>query len=466
MKRISVASAQAITAAGAGEVREQRAFDKTGALAIEPEALTILFDPFEDEDEDEVERVGDMAVVEIEGPLMQSDDWWFDSYEAIRERCDKAMASDAPTVCLKINSPGGMVAGLYELCDHITKRKTESGKTLVAYVDGTACSAAYALACTADAIYCPETGRVGSVGVILSVTSFAEAYAAMGIKTVVVASGARKADGHPKTPITEDAIKSFQADVDQLATIFFDRVAAWRGLKAADVKAMDAAVFIGAKAKDKGLCDVVGSFDDVVSKYGGAVVSDGSGASAEGNSAAAVATENKEVRLMDQAIMEALGLPGDAKDTAVLAAATKLSAEHKELLGLIGAENIDQAKGAVAAWKLNSAALEKASKELADVKAEREAKDRAELMSALSAKLTPAEMEANASEFAAMSVDTLRVVARVAKPTGATPSDVLPKEPAAPTVRLTESQRRAAASAGIPEDKFAAQLAELAKEGA
>lgn len=203
------------------------------------------------------EPSGGIALVPIRGALLHHpEDGFGDSYDAIVERVREAAAS-ADTVVLLIDSPGGMVAGLFAAVEEI--RAACAGKRLVAYVDGAGCSAAYALACAADEIACAPTAVVGSIGVITCLVSTAEANARAGVRVEIVSSGVRKADGHPDGEITDDALAVTQERVDALAGMFFDLVADSRGLDSGYVAGLNAATYLGVQAADSGLVDRVES---------------------------------------------------------------------------------------------------------------------------------------------------------------------------------------------------------------
>lgn len=236
-------------------------YDRQGMLAIEPKAFFWMFDALNERD---VEVVGDAAIVEVRGPLDHHAGWWCDSYDAIRERVKNACASGAGHVVLKLDSPGGDVSGCFETAREIRKICAAAGKTLLAYVDGRACSGAYALACAASKIVVPATGFVGSVGVIstrVDVTAYDQKE---GFRFAITTSGARKADGNPHKPITEGESAATQTIVDSLAEVFFDLVEELRGTPSAQTAALEAGVFHGETAVRVGLADQVMSFDELL----------------------------------------------------------------------------------------------------------------------------------------------------------------------------------------------------------
>lgn len=233
----------------------------THALAIRPQALSLfwLFGCGV-----ENENIGRSTVVTIDGPLEQKAGWW-DGYDAIQARFKEALKEEATSsVVLRINSPGGDAAGCFEAVRMMREAGKRSGKRIVTYVDESAYSAAYALACVADEIYMPPSGGVGSVGVIATLMDRVEANEMWGLNVRVVYAGAHKADGHPDVPLSDDAIAGVQDDVNKLAAMFFDTVSASRGIKSKAVEALQAACLMGDEGLEAGLADGLMGFDELV----------------------------------------------------------------------------------------------------------------------------------------------------------------------------------------------------------
>jgi signal peptide peptidase SppA len=235
-------------------------FDRRGHLAIHSASWGNIFDV----PEPKWYTAGGIAIVEIRGPLTHHDEWWWDSYDAIKDRVAEAAASACGTIVLKIDSPGGDVFGCFETADAIRELAKASGKRLIAYSDGMAASAAYALACSADEIYVPSTGYVGSIGVITVIADQVALDRAMGINVSVITSGKRKADGNPHVPISDDTVSEIQRQVDSLAQIFFEAVSSSRGLSVERVRALEAGLLHGQAAIEAGLADAVLSFDELL----------------------------------------------------------------------------------------------------------------------------------------------------------------------------------------------------------
>ena len=128
-------------------------------LAISPDAIQRDQDGFFlmlGPDVPESERVGSVAIVHVRGALAHYKTGGGDSYEAIEERVRAAFDDDPAAVVLRIESPGGVVAGLNETVLRLRATSAERGIPLIAYVDEMAASAAYAIACACSEIFAPE----------------------------------------------------------------------------------------------------------------------------------------------------------------------------------------------------------------------------------------------------------------------------------------------------------------------
>lgn len=242
------------------------------AVAMRPESAAQLasqpvhFAGWMDDEEDDEEGPGycveaGVAIVPVCGALMDRAGWWWDGYDAIQKRCDAAHADPAVrAVMLDLDSPGGMVAGLFDCMAALRAAKMKSGKRTVAWVASGAYSAAYGLASTCDEIVTSDTGGTGSVGVIASLTSRVDQLAQDGVDVRVVSSGVEKTDGHPAVPISDAAEGRMRARVDELAAMFFAEVGAGRSaLTPEALRALDGGVRYGRAAVAAGLADRIAS---------------------------------------------------------------------------------------------------------------------------------------------------------------------------------------------------------------
>lgn len=422
--------------------RTPRAFHAGGdLLLLEPSALEKVWPPFcepEDEDGEDgclYERDGSLAIVEISGPLDQRSEWWrwWDGYDAIAKRTCAALNDETiDVVALRLDSPGGVVAGCFEACDQILAAKAASGKKIVVIVDEMACSAGYAIGCVADEILLAASAVVGSVGVIATYMNVADALKENGVRVAVLSSGKFKADGSPYRPWSDEALARMKADIDYLAGLFFDRVAKSRRMTVDAVKALEAGCFRGQAAVAAGLADRVLPTAEAYA-YARTLAAQKRPQKPTGFtfSARARATSPKETIMKSIAL--AFGLAEDAGEAEILAATVKLKGLSEELCAATGKASLAEALGAVRGLVQTKAAYDKLlEQQAAQQLAAREAAVEAIWAEAVAAgKRTPAQVEAaRASRKAGTLVlDTDEKVAAYKAEIEASPS-ALPSSPA------------------------------------
>ncbi len=213
-------------------------------------------------------RANGVGLIDIDGPLLERgvSDWWgcCDGHEDIAARCLAAAADPAVKVgALRINSPGGVVAGCFDNVRLARDAFAAAGKQLLVWAGGDgAYSAGYAWACAGSKIFVPETGGIGSIGVLSTMGDRVGANALAGIKRVVIRSGDRKCEGHPDIPLTDGAIGREQVVVDGMAAIFAALCASARAAAPDALLALQGECFYGDTAVSKGLADGVMPFQD------------------------------------------------------------------------------------------------------------------------------------------------------------------------------------------------------------
>lgn len=208
--------------------------------------------------------VDGVAIVPVQGILVHGCTWWGwneTDYGSIGEMMLAALEdSEVRAIALHVNSPGGEVAGCFDLAETIYAMR--GAKPIWAILDESAFSAAYALACCADRIIVPRTGGTGSIGVISMHVDITAALEKFGIKVTTIQFGDRKSDSYPTTPLSDTARERFQSDVDLMGEMFVDLVARNRGLAASKVRATQAGCFLGQAGVTEGLADEVLSPDE------------------------------------------------------------------------------------------------------------------------------------------------------------------------------------------------------------
>lgn len=229
---------------------------RMGELA---QALDVRSEPMRPYD-----LVDGIAIVPVQGILVHGATWWGwneTDYASIGEKMIAAVEdSEVRAIALHVNSPGGEVAGCFDLADAIFAMRGE--KPIWAILDEAAYSAAYALASCADKIIVPRTGGTGSIGVIAMHVDITAALEKFGIKVSTIQFGSRKSDSYPTTPLSDEARERFQNDINLMGEMFVDLVARNRGLAASKVRGTQAGTFLGELGIAAGLADEVMSADE------------------------------------------------------------------------------------------------------------------------------------------------------------------------------------------------------------
>ena len=207
------------------------------------------------------EVVAGVAIIEVYGTLVQKlgslRPWsGMTGYDGIRQNFLMALSDpDVKAIMLDIDSPGGEVAGCFDLVDAIYRARGK--KPIWSILNECAYSAAYAIASAADRITVPRTGGVGSIGVIWMHMVWSKALTGAGFKVTFITYGESKADGHPEIPLSPEALARFQGDIDMMGELFVTTVARNRNISAKAVRDTQAATYLGAAGVSQSLADDV-----------------------------------------------------------------------------------------------------------------------------------------------------------------------------------------------------------------
>jgi ClpP class serine protease len=217
--------------------------------------------------------LGTVPVVTVLGPIAQraQDDLcgYVDGYDAIAGRLVTALrAPEARAVVLRVDSPGGDVAGLEEAITRVNAVRAETGKQILAFADEQIASAAYWLASGVanGGLFLPQSGTMGAIGTMVLHLDESRALDAGGIKVTIVRDPPGKAAGHPFERLGDIARGQIEALVRETSTRFVDAVATARRLTAERVRGLNGAVLLGAAAVQAGLADGIDTLEGVLAR--------------------------------------------------------------------------------------------------------------------------------------------------------------------------------------------------------
>lgn len=183
-------------------------------------------------------------------------------YEAVKRGMEDGSVRG---IAFLIHSPGGEVAGNFDLVDKLYAMRGK--KSMHAFAHEYAYSAAYSIASVADKITVSRTGGVGSIGVVTSHVDISKMLDDIGYKITFIHFGAHKVDGNPYEPLKPEVKARIQSRIDELGKVFVATVARNRGMTEKAVIDTQALTYTAQEAVSKGLADAIGPLDDAVAAY-------------------------------------------------------------------------------------------------------------------------------------------------------------------------------------------------------
>ena len=214
-----------------------------------------------------------LAMIELEGLLSESVDRTPFGLSRpsvvarVRESLDIARDDDDVSgLLLRIRSPGGTVSASEVLYHELLRFKAETGRPVVAYLQGLATSGGYYAAMAADEIIAHPTAVTGSIGVVMAGVNLSGLMERFGVEDQTFTSGAYKDSGSPLRPMRPDERAQLQSVIDDLHARFREVVGAGRpDVAAAELDALaDGRILTARQALAAGLIDRVGHLDDAV----------------------------------------------------------------------------------------------------------------------------------------------------------------------------------------------------------
>lgn len=205
-------------------------------------------------------RSDKIGVIEIAGAITDSRK----TLENIKSfRKDKHIKA----IVVRIDSPGGGVGPSQEIYREI--RKTRDEKKVIASMGSVAASGGYYIAAAADGIIANPGTITGSIGVIMGYTNFKALLEKIGLRPVVIKSGAYKDMGSPAREMKTEERELLQRVTDDIHRQFVADISEGRKIDTTRVeKIADGRIFTGEQARDLGLVDRLGNFEDAVSWAG------------------------------------------------------------------------------------------------------------------------------------------------------------------------------------------------------
>jgi len=187
------------------------------------------------------------------------------SYQLIQDEIQRAIDNpQVKQILLDMDSPGGSVAGAFDLKDFILKAKEE--KPIYAIARDSMASAAYLIGSACTGVYATQTANVGSIGVVAMHIDRSEANKKEGLKPTFIYAGDYKVAGNPHEALSGEALDYLKGSVEDTYNMFVEAIAENRGLDQQAIRDTEARVYKGSKAEEMGLVDQVISYDALLAE--------------------------------------------------------------------------------------------------------------------------------------------------------------------------------------------------------
>ena len=198
-----------------------------------------------------------IAIVEINDVIVSSEK----TVEQIKRfREDKSIKA----IILRVNTPGGGVAASQEIYEEVKKTR-DSGKIIVVSMGSIAASGGYYIAVGSSLIIANPGTITGSIGVIAQFISIKDLAEKLGISQTTIKSGSLKDAGSPFKTMNDSDKAYFQDVVDNSFGQFLEVVMKERKMdKETLLQYANGRVFTGLQAKEYGLIDSLGTFEDAI----------------------------------------------------------------------------------------------------------------------------------------------------------------------------------------------------------
>ena len=200
---------------------------------------------------------GKIAVVDLDFTILSSG-------SIVRQFKKYGEDNSIKGIILRVNTPGGGVAASQEMYEMI-KSVRDAGKPVIVSISSLGASGGYYAACGGSIIVADGGSLVGSIGVIINLTNFKDLAEKIGVSQTIIKSGDLKDAGNPLREINEKDKEYFQDIVDDSFEQFLEVVSKERKMNMDTLKIYATGrVFTGRQAKEIGLVDSLGTYEDAV----------------------------------------------------------------------------------------------------------------------------------------------------------------------------------------------------------
>lgn len=214
-----------------------------------------------------VQRVGDIAVLNIIGVLVPKASWLdtmcgFVSTIELQNQFETLVAD--PTIkriVLYFDSPGGASIAIPEFANAVYEARNE--KEIVTFTDCYMCSGACYIGAAATQVVVTPSSIIGSIGTYMSLIK--EKPETKEYDIHIIQAGDNKLFGSPGIPLTNDEVNYFQGKVNQNYETFTAAISQYRNVTQEEVKNTKASYYTSGEDAPEWLYDALADSHYVLS---------------------------------------------------------------------------------------------------------------------------------------------------------------------------------------------------------
>ncbi len=201
----------------------------------------------------ESNRIG---IIEVKGTIIEAKETVKNIKQFTQNKLIRA-------IIIRVDSPGGGVAASQEIYEAV--RQARESKKVVVSMGSLAASGGYYISAPADLIVANPGTITGSIGVLMEFPNLKKLMDKVGIEVQIIKSKEHKDIGSPFRSMTEKEKTLLQGVIIDVYDQFISVVSNERDIAYDSVlKFADGRIFTGRQAKELGLVDTLGSFQDAV----------------------------------------------------------------------------------------------------------------------------------------------------------------------------------------------------------
>lgn len=208
----------------------------------------------------------EIAVITAQGPIVMGDGpITVAAAETVVSQIRNARTNPrTAAIVLRVNSPGGSTFASELIRQELATAQAE-GIKVIASMGPVAASGGYWISATADEIWAAPSTITGSIGIFGLIPTYENTLQKIGVRTDGVGTTPLAGSFDLTRPLSDLTKDIIQQNIEAGYGQFLDLVARGRNMTTEDVdKIAQGRVWVGTKAKELGLVDHLGEFDDAV----------------------------------------------------------------------------------------------------------------------------------------------------------------------------------------------------------